>query len=85
MIVSEEIEHLRGVTKLQTDLVLQEARLAEEAIGQGRVVAVEYDEDDPNAFHISRGRPTALVLLFPTGRREEFRHTGGPKRCRRKK
>jgi len=69
--MSEEIEHLRNVTKLQTNLVLQEARLAEEAIGHGRViVAVEYDEDDPNAFHVSRGRPTAIILPFP--RRDYF-------------
>jgi hypothetical protein len=70
MTVSEEIEHLRSVTKLQTDLVLQEARLAEEAIGHGRIVAaVEYDEDDPNAFHVSRGRPTAIILPFARGTR----------------
>jgi hypothetical protein len=63
-----DIECLRHVTKLQTGLVLQEARLAEEAIRRGRPVAiVEDDEDDPNAFHVSRGRPTAIILPFPKG------------------
>jgi hypothetical protein len=65
-----DIECLRQVTHLQTGLVLSEARLAEEAIGLGRVIAIaEDDEDDPNAFHVSRGRPTALILLFPKGGR----------------
>jgi len=62
-----DIECLRHVTNLQTGLVLREVRLAEEAIG--RTIAIveddEYDEDDANAFHISRGRPTALIIPFP--------------------
>jgi hypothetical protein len=62
-----EVEIFRRITNLQTDLVLREARLAEEAIG--RTIAIveddEYDEDDANAFHVSRGRPTALIIPFP--------------------
>jgi hypothetical protein len=61
-----EIERLRLITHSQTDLVLQEARLAEEAIGYGRAVVEEYeDQDDANVFHVSRGRPTAIILPFP--------------------
>jgi hypothetical protein len=62
MIGISEIERLRRLTNVQTDLVLQEVRLTEEAIA-------EYDEDDPNAFHVSRGRPTAIILAFPGSRR----------------
>jgi hypothetical protein len=63
----DDIERLRRITNCQTDLVLREARLAEEAIGRtiAIVEADEYDEDDANAFHVSRGRPTAIILPFP--------------------
>ncbi len=63
-----EVECLRYVTHLQTGLVLREARLAEEAIRRGRIAAAveDYeDEDAPNAFGVSRGRPTAIILPFP--------------------
>ena len=60
-----EVECLRHVTHLQTGLVLREARLAEEAIKRGRVVEDYEDQDDANVFHISRGRPTAIILPFP--------------------
>jgi hypothetical protein len=57
---------LPTTVKLQTGLVLHEARMAEEAIRRGLAIAVvEYDEDDPNAFHVSRARSTAIILLFP--------------------
>jgi hypothetical protein len=59
-----EVECLRQVTNLQTSLVLREARLAEEAIRRGRIVEEYEDQDDPNAFHVSRGRPTAVILPF---------------------
>jgi hypothetical protein len=64
-----DIECLRHVTHLQTGLVLQEARLAEEAIGRGRLVEAYEDQDDPNAFHISRERRSAIILAFPHTRR----------------
>jgi hypothetical protein len=60
-----EVECLRRVTHLQTGLVLREARLAEAAIRSGRVVEDYEDQDDANAFHVSRGRPTAKILPFP--------------------
>jgi hypothetical protein len=60
-----DIECLRQATSLQTELVWREVRLAEDAIRRGRVVAlVEDDADDPNALHVSRGRPTAIILPF---------------------
>jgi len=62
-----EIERLRRVTHLQTELVLSEARLAEEA--SRSVGDQEYeDQDDPNIFHVSRGRSTAIIIPFPRGR-----------------
>ena len=63
-----EIERLRHITNLQKSLVLHEAQLAEEAIRDDQ----EYeDQDDPKVFHISRGRPTALIIPFPKdGRRQ---------------
>lgn len=64
-----DIECLRHATHLQTGLVLQEVRLAEEAIGSGRAVEGYEVQDDPNAFHVSRGRPTAIILPFPAGGR----------------
>ena len=43
-----DIEGLRQATNLQTELVLREVRLAEEAIRRGRAVAiVEDDQDEP--------------------------------------
>ena len=46
------------------------ARPVGDAIKYGRTVAEEYEEqDDPNAFHVSRGRPTALIIPFPKGGR----------------
>ena len=63
-----DIECLRQATNLQTELVLREVRLAEEAIRRGRTVAiVEDDEDDPTAPHVFGGRPTAIILPFPRG------------------
>lgn len=60
-----DIECLRQATNLQTELVLREVRLAEEAIRRSRVVAmVEDDEGDPS---VRRGRPTAIILPFPSG------------------
>ena len=60
-----DIECLRQATNLQTELVLREVRLAEEAIRRGRVVAIV--EDDSNALHVSGGRPTAIILPFVRG------------------
>jgi hypothetical protein len=57
-----DIERLRQATNLQTELVLREVRLAEEAIRHGRVVANV--GDDPNARHVFRERPTAIILPF---------------------
>jgi hypothetical protein len=49
------------------DALWREARLAEEAIGRTIAIAEhdECDEDDANAFHVSRGRPTTLIIPFP--------------------
>jgi hypothetical protein len=59
-----DIECLRQATSLQTELVLREVRLAEEAIRHGRVTAiVEKDEGDRNVL---RERPTAIILPFPS-------------------
>jgi hypothetical protein len=63
-----DVECLRHITHLQTDLVLREVRLAEEAIRSGRIAEEYEDQDDPNAFHVSRGRPTAIILPFPSRR-----------------
>lgn len=61
-----DIEGLRQATNLQTELVLREVRLAEEAIRRGRTVAVvEDDQDEPLQF--LGGRPTAIILPFPKG------------------
>ncbi len=57
-----DIERLRQATNLQTELVLREVRLAEEAIRHGRVVAIV--DDDPNARHVFPERPTAVILSF---------------------
>lgn len=63
-----DIEGLRQATNLQTELVLREVRLAEEAIRRGRTVAiVEDDQDDPAALQFFGGRPTAIILPFPKG------------------
>jgi hypothetical protein len=60
-----EAERLARLTHCQTELVLKEVRLAEEAIGRG-LKDQEYEEqDDPNVHHASRGRPTALIIPFP--------------------
>jgi hypothetical protein len=60
-----DIEGLRQATSLQTELVLREVRLAEDAIRRGRVVAtVKDDAGDPNVL---RARPTASILPFPGG------------------
>jgi hypothetical protein len=67
-----DIECLRHVTNLQTGLVLREAQLAEEAIKRGRVVEEYEDQDDPKGFHVSRGRPTAVILPFPRGGRSNL-------------
>ena len=50
MIDISEIERLR--------------RLTEEAIGRRGIVEDYEDQDDPHAFHVSRGRPTAIILPF---------------------
>jgi hypothetical protein len=70
-----EAERLRHLTHVQTDLVLNEVRLAEEAIG--RVVEDQgyEDQDDPNVHHVSRGRPTALIIPFPQKRSASIRGT----------
>jgi hypothetical protein len=65
---ARDIECLRYVTNLQTGLVLREVRLAEGAVRRGSVLEDYEDQDDANAFHLSRGRPTALIILFPKGR-----------------
>jgi hypothetical protein len=62
-----EIERLRYLTNFQAGLVLNETSLAEEAIRHGEDQEYE-DQDDPKAFHVSRGRPTALIIPFPKGR-----------------
>lgn len=63
-----DIECLRHATNLQTELVLREVRLAEEAIRRGRAVAiVEDDNDDPSAFHVFGGHSTAVILPFARG------------------
>ena len=62
-----DIERLRQATNLQTELVLREVRLAEEAIRQGRVVANV--GVDPNASRVFRERPTAIILPFVRGAR----------------
>jgi hypothetical protein len=60
-----EAERLRHLTHVQTDRVLNEVRLAAKAIGRG-LEDQEYEEqDDPNVHHVSRGRPTALIIPFP--------------------
>lgn len=59
-----DIECLRHVTHLQTRLVMEEVRLTNEAIGRGRLVEDFEDQDDPKAFHVSRGRQTAIILPF---------------------
>ncbi len=35
---------------------------------RSRVVEDYEDQDDPKAFHVSRGRPTAIILPFPIKR-----------------
>lgn len=60
-----DIECLRQATNLQTELVLREVRLAEEAIRRGRAVAIV--EDDERDRNVLRGRPTAIILPFPSG------------------
>ena len=63
-----DIEGLRQATNLQTELVLREVRLAEEAIRRSRVAAiVEHDQGDRNASRVVRERPTAIILTFPSG------------------
>ena len=57
-----DIEGLRQATNLQTELVLREVRLAEEAIRRGRIVALT--KNDPSAPHVFRERPTAVILPF---------------------
>jgi hypothetical protein len=57
-----DIERLRQATSLQTELVLREVRLAEEAIRHGRVVANV--ENEPNARNVFRERPSATILPF---------------------
>lgn len=62
MIDISEAERLRHLTHVQTGLVLNEVRLAEAAIAQRQ----GYEEqDDPNVHHVSRGRPTAIIIPFP--------------------
>jgi len=63
-----EAERPRLTTHSQTALVLHEVRVTEEAIGR-TVEDQEYEhQDDPNVFHASRGRPTALIIPFPNRR-----------------
>lgn len=59
-----EAERLRHLTHVQTDLVLNEVRLAEEAIGRDLEDQDYEEQDDPNVHHVSRGRPTALIIPF---------------------
>jgi hypothetical protein len=61
-----EAERLRLITNLQTNLVLHEVQLAEEAIGRNLKIFedAEYDEDNAKVFHVSHGRPTALSFRF---------------------
>jgi hypothetical protein len=62
---SSEGERLCHLTHIQSDLVLNEVRLAAEAVGRA-VENEEYEiQDDANVFHVSRGRPTALIIPFP--------------------
>jgi hypothetical protein len=63
-----EIERLWYLTNCQAGIALNEVRLTQKAIGQ--VEDQEYeDQDDPKAFHVSRGRATALIIPFPKGGR----------------
>jgi hypothetical protein len=55
-----EVERLRRITNLQTSFVLSEAQLTEAAISQNGYE----QQDDPNVFNASRGRPTAIVIPF---------------------
>ncbi len=55
-----DIEGLRQATNLQTALVLREVRLAEEAIRSSRSIVKD-------AAPVFRGRPTAIILPFPSG------------------
>ena len=65
-----DIECLRQATNLQTELVLREVRLAEEAIRRGRIAAIAKDsEGRPKTLHVPDRRPTAVILPFPRGAR----------------
>ena len=57
-----EAERLALITRLQTGLVLREVSLVEAEIHRGHRYE---DQDDRNAFHVSRGRPSAIIILFP--------------------
>jgi hypothetical protein len=59
-----EAERLRHLTHVQTDLVLNEVRLAAEAIGRGLEDQDYEEQDGPNVHRVSRGRPTALIIPF---------------------
>jgi hypothetical protein len=48
-------------------------RSSEVADDRSRIVDTFEDQDDPGAFHISRGRPTASILPFAAKRR--LRHS----------
>lgn len=65
-----EIERLRRMTHLQTDLVMREVRLAEEAIGQ----RVTFANDKDSARLAAPARPTALIIPFPHRRRRPADH-----------
>lgn len=71
-----EAERLCHLTHIQTVLVLNEVRLAEAVIAQRQ----EYEEqDDPNVRHVSRGRPTAIIIPFPRGGRDTM--IGAKSKC----
>jgi hypothetical protein len=59
-----DAERLCYLTRAQTDLVIEEVRLAMEAIGPGTEDEEYEEQDDANAFHTSRGRPTAIIIPF---------------------
>ena len=65
MVHLTEIECLRRATNLQTGLVLREARLAEEAIRHGRVVAIPRLARPADCGHPSSpARASAIARLI---------------------
>src|SRR5260370_4096986 len=68
-----EARKLAERAKLTTNPTLRAACDAErdalEAERKRRTVCIIEDEDDPNVHHVGRGRPSALIIPFPTNRR----------------